>query len=501
MFVRGLCSALALTTAVSVVLGAASTPSTARSELQLELGDLLVEDERYWEAIPVFSRAKEGATQEQFERASSGLLRALLAVAEFNRAYEEAQVLAGLGPTDSARRALHADGLWAYGLFEEAEAIYREILAEDPSSPGARHGVARSLAAQSQFDAALEELNAALAGAPGTAEFYHTAGSIYGRMKRYEDAANAFEEFVARREGSRRGARAEWASSQVRFLRSFDGRVPLEIPEGEDVVHRVPFRLNGDKVVVRASINGEDPVDLVVDTGAEQMVLSEETARDVGVRPIVTTVSAGVGDVGLRGLDLGRADSLQIGTLRVNNLPTIIKNPPLTGLPPTRVRDSISPLAFGLSATIDYRNHHLIMAKVLPEEPADIELPLRVHRLAVVRGVVNDDHPKSFVVDTGGEVISISLGTASVIDTRPPRRIPLRVFGTSGWDRDAFLLPGVKLAFDEIEYNDFPVVVLNLHRPSALLGFHIGGIIGHRFLSEYVVSIDMARSKLRLQRY
>ena len=266
-------------------------------------------------------------------------------------------------------------------------------------------------------------------------------------------------------------------------------------------MHRVPFRLNGDKVVVRASINGEDPIDLVVDTGAEQMVLSEETAEDVDVRPIVSTVSAGVGDVGLRGLDLGRADSLQIGTLRVNNLPAIIKNPPLTGLPPTRVRDSISPLAFGLSTTIDYRNNHLIMAKVLPEEPADIELPLRVHRLAVVRGVVNDDHPKSFVVDTGGEVISISLGTASVIDTVPPRRIPLQVFGTSGWDRDAFLLPGVKLAFDEIEYNNFPVVVLNLHRPSALLGFHIGGIIGHRFLSEYVVSIDMARSKLRLRRY
>ena len=193
MLVRGFCSALALATAVSVVLGAASTPSSARSEVQLELGGLLIEDERYWEAIPVFSRAKEGATEEQLERASSGLLRALLAVAEFNRAYEETQVLGGLGPLGSESRALYADGLWAYGLFEEAETTYREILAEEPSSPGARHGLARSLAAQSQFEAALDELDVALAGAPDTAEFYHTAGSIYRRMKRYEDAANAFE--------------------------------------------------------------------------------------------------------------------------------------------------------------------------------------------------------------------------------------------------------------------------------------------------------------------
>ena len=55
--------------------------------------------------------------------------------------------------------------------------------------------------------------------------------------------------------------------------------------------------------------------------------------------------------------------------------------------------------------------------------------------------------------------------------------------------------------FNEIEYDNSSVVVLNLHRPSALLGFHIGGIIGHRFLREYVVSIDVQRSMLRLTRY
>ena len=140
------------------------------------------------------------------------------------------------------------------------------------------------------------------------------------------------------------------------------------------------------------------------------------------------------------------------------------------------------------------------MAKELPEESADVELPMRFHRLAVVRGVVNGD-PKSFVVDTGGEVISISLGTAATLTTRPPRHIPLRVFGTSGWDRDAYLLPGVNLSFSGIDYDNFSVVVLNLHRPSALLGFQIGGIVGHDFLSNYRVSIDLKRSVLRLSRY
>ena len=122
------------------------------------------------------------------------------------------------------------------------------------------------------------------------------------------------------------------------------------------------------------------------------------------------------------------------------------------------------------------------------------ELPLRMHRLAMVRGTVNGTHPANFVVDTGGEVISISDTTAGQIQpVTPYRRIPLKVYGTSGWDKDAFLMPGVDLAFNTIRFNHFPVVVLNLHAPSALLGFQLGGIVGHKFLSKYRVrSISIA---------
>ena len=73
------------------------------------------------------------------------------------------------------------------------------------------------------------------------------------------------------------------------------------------------------------------------------------------------------------------------------------------------------------------------------------------------------------------------------------------MFGSSGWDRDAFLMPGVNLAFDTIRYTNFPVVVLNLNAPSALLGFELGGIVGHKFLSKYRVGIDLENSILRLK--
>ena len=155
-----------------------------------------------------------------------------------------------------------------------------------------------------------------------------------------------------------------------------------------------------------------------------------------------------------------------------------------------------------MSTVIDYRNNRLILARTLPdEEPADVVMPMWVERLAVICGVVNGKHSRSFVVDTGGEVISISLGTARSLNMRPVRNIPLKVYGTSGWDEDAYLLPGVNLDFNIVSYENYPVVVLNLHRPSVLLGFQLGGILGHTFLSNYVVSMDIGRSELRLKRF
>ena len=496
--VRGLLSALAIALGLYVVVGATSTPESARAELQLELADLLFGDERYWEAIPAYSEAKKGATPDQLIRASSGLLRSLLTVAEFGRAHIEAVDLQSLRPADAEVRALYGDGFWASGLFKEAEGIYRDILATDPSSPGARAGLGRSLASRSRLEQGLVEVQAALAMDDTRAEFHHTLGMIYRRLNRYQEASAALQRYVDLLPSVRRSQRAEWTRAEIRFLRSFGDRMPLELEGDPDAVHTIPFRLVNDKIVVRARINGDDPFDLVIDTGAEQMVLSKETAQEVRVRPIVNTISAGVGDVGLRGLDLGRVDSLEVGSLLMRNLPVIIKNPPLTDLPSKRELDSLSPLALGLSAVIDYRNHHLILVRHLADEPADIEMPMRFHRLAVVRGVVNQEHPKSFVIDTGGEVISISLGTATDLGMRRIRHIPLRVYGTSGWDDRAFLLPGVNLAFDEISYENFSVVVLNLHRPSALLGFHIGGIVGHTFLRNYRVVLDIDRAVLRL---
>ena len=186
--------------------------------------------------------------------------------------------------------------------------------------------------------------------------------------------------------------------------------------------------------------------------------------------PITYTESAGVGDVGFRGLQIGRIDMLQVGQMKVRNVPALIKNPPLGGLPGGREPESFSPLALGLSMRIDYGQRQLTMSRKLPATPvrdgaATPDAPARDGQ-----STVNGSLPASFVVDTGGEVISISGATADLMSPpNPYRRIPLKVYGTSGWDKEAFLMPFVDLEFNSIHFSRIPVVVLNLRAPSALL--------------------------------
>lgn len=488
--------ALALQMAVS-----AQDPAPASADAQVQQGDRLFAAGRYAEAADAYRRALDAQVPETAVRAGVGVVLARLRRGDFSEAFALAGDLRRAHPRSAAVAAVHGDALWSYGLFEEAETAYQEALQIDPVLPRARHGRARVLAARNRLADAVAEAEEALRLSPREGEFHHTLGSIHERMHRFEEAAAAYGRYVNLLPNRDKSEKAAWARAVIRFLDSFGRRRPFDLAGAQpDRVWRMPVRIEGDKVLVRGRVNGGPPEEFILDTGAEQTIISRDVARTRGVVPLTYIQSAGVGDVGMRGLQVGRIDTLEIAGLTVRNVPCLIKNPPLSGLP-GREPDSFSPLALGLSMRVDYARRELIMAKRLDAaERYDVELPLRVHRLAMVRGTVNSTHPATFIVDTGGEVISISTSTAGIIRPDPAfRRIPLKVYGTSGWDRDAFLMPNVDLEFSSIRFNRIPVVVLNLRAPSALLGFQLGGIVGHQFLSRYRVTIDLDRSIVGLE--
>ena len=464
----------------------------------LNAADLLARDWRYADAFSLYAQAERIAEGAERLRAGLGVATSAIRLAEFDVAYAKASQLRRAFPDDQHAMSVYGQAAWANGMFEEADAAFRDALARDPADPSSRLGLARLLAARNRLPEALDHVLAVIAAAPGEADAYAVAGNVYRRMRQLDQAVASLSRFynmVPPREIDRR----TWTRGEIAFLKALGRRIPGEIAEGALATPlTIPIQVVNDKVIVTTRVNGRERLDFVVDTGAEQTVLSEAAARRLGISGISHTISAGVGEIGLRGLQTAVIDSLQIGPLMIRNVPCLIKSPPLEGMPGGE-SESFSPLALGLSTILDYKRHQLVLARTLEAEAGNAEMPLWFSRLATVRGVINGNRPASFIVDTGGEVVSISLDTARALSPQPTgRRIPLQVFGTSGWDRDAFLLPGVTLTFDDLAMKNASVVVLNLRAPSVLLGYRVGGTVGHRFLSKYRVSFDLQRSVLGL---
>jgi tetratricopeptide (TPR) repeat protein len=492
---------LLMSTAALVWLGA-SRPAADVSVAHRELvrADRLYDDSEYHKAIPAYRLVRQ-LDPALVEHASSRLVVSLLRVGEFALASRESAALAVRFPRSASAIALDGEALWSNARFSEADERFRDALAIGQPDARAHNGRARTFIARSQLALALAETHAALGLAQNEAEYHYTQAAVFERLGRYPESAVALERFIARLPTRGYKNKRNWAQSRIRFLRAFDGRRPVAMADAvRRTAHVVPFRLMGDKVVVPARLNGQPPRDFVVDTGAEMTVISKTHADRLKIKALAKMVTAGVGDIGLRSLEVARLDSLEIGTFRAENVPIIIKNPPLKNLPAPET-EGFSPVALGLSMTVDYGRREVTLGPVPPDDGADVALPLWMYRLAMVEGRLNGRNPATFIVDTGGEALSISHAAARGLEQlRRFRRIPLKVFGTSGWDRDAFLLPGVNLAFDTVRMEKQSLVVIDLRAPSVLLGFELGGILGHRFLSNYRVTLDLDQSVVRLKR-
>jgi Flp pilus assembly protein TadD len=497
---RGFVLSLAVIAAVSTFgIRAAGQSDPADPAAQFQLATDFYESARYREALGAYERALRGGDAALGTRARKGKVRTALRIAEFDLARAEAETLNTGEAPDAEAQSLLGDALWASGLFDEADAAYEGALAVAPESSRARFGRARSLASRGRLDEALVEAIAISEEAPRDPEMHALVGIVYERLHRFEDAADAYERYMGLLPASENNAMVALAQNKVNLLRSFEERVPLEVDGDPGRVYRVPFRMSDNKIVLKGRVN-RTGVEFVLDTGSEQTGISAATARAARINPITATFASGVGVPGMRRREIGRADSISVGPLTIRNVPVSIRELERGALPQWQT-ESFSPLSAGFSVVVDYVREEALFSRALPDGEADVRLPMRMNRLPLVRGVLNSTYPAYFVVDTGGEVISISADTALGLAMPPVRRIPLRVLGMSGEDANAFLLPGVDLDFNEIEYRKVGLAVLNLRAPSVLLGYQLGGIIGHSFLSEYRVSVDLARSEVRLERF
>ena len=493
--------ALALTSAY-VATAQEKSQENLSPDAWLKAGDAHLAHRRYNEAVVAYRRAQETNDVELRVQAGVGATRSLLRAGRFSEAAGIAAEMVTRDPDNAGAIASQADVLWSSGLFPEAEEQYAAALERDPALPAALHGVGRSLAAKSQLTEAEAQVVSAAAGEPTDPLKWMTLGTIYERQWRYRDAVAAYRKSLALLPSRGWDDAARRTRERTDFLASF-GANSTRVIAGADDVHEVPIRIKNGRVLVQGKLSGWRTTDFELDTGADAMVLTPLVARGVGIRPTNTVQTAGVGSIfgGVRTVQIARLDRFEIGGLKVERVPTVVKAPSL-GAGVGLETEGFSPLALGYSMRLDYHRNIMTIARVLPEKEYQIRLPLRVQRLALVRGMVNGTTPASFVLDTGGDATALSrrlVDTLKVDSTL--RKVPVRVWGTSGWDRSAYLLPytNVELAQGHGLKNS-SVPVLDLMPMSAILGVNLGGIIGHDLLSQYEISIDLVRHELGLNR-
>ena len=267
-----------LAAALTLVLRADGVSSQS-AEVQLQLGDLLYSEGRYLESLEAYRNATKAAAPDLMGRARSGFVNSALRVAEFDGARTQAEMLVHESPRSPQAMALYGDALWASGLFEQAELQYRAALTITPDLPRGHHGMARSLAARGRVADAMTEAQSALRLSPRDLEIHHTVGTLFERLHKFEEAANAYTNYVNLLPNKDTSSTAAWSRAEIKFLQSFGQRVPFDTEPGtEDKVYTMPFRLVNDKVVVRAKVNDALSQDFVVDTGSENTVITRPTA-------------------------------------------------------------------------------------------------------------------------------------------------------------------------------------------------------------------------------
>lgn len=170
--------------------------------------------------------------------------------------------------------------------------------------------------------------------------------------------------------------------------------------------------------VIQLSINGSEPLNFIIDTGAEELAIDTSVATRLGIESVgQNLIKKGVTAGSSGQIGLGKVDHIQIGGLEVQNVPTdivdmgpisekLFDGVPISGIIGTRFLTHFL-------ASIDYKNQQLILRQKTPEnrEVFEVNLQNTQHKripislfythMILVEGSFNGQNEGLYMLDTG----------------------------------------------------------------------------------------------------
>ncbi|HSE30836.1 MAG TPA: aspartyl protease family protein [Pyrinomonadaceae bacterium] len=510
-------AAVVLSLAMSAVNPAAAfdTKNLAKGQKAIRKGDYQLAEKIYRELLTKDSHDTQ---------ARLGLSFALLKQRNLQDAYDHAARVITLDPLSARAHALLGSAILAAGDFRNSVEEFRTALALNENEALAIAGLAMVDFYENRLALALPALRRAVNVDPDEPDYIFSLAQAAARSERYREAADSYERFliIAPKTDSDRRARIQ---GLIGFLRYLGRQGALYVPGGGQRTS-VSFEAYDNRPILEVRLNGEkDPFRFVLDTGSGMSVISNNTAKRLGLKPVARGgMARAVGGGGKFEIVYGFLRSVDIGDVKVENVPVYIRhfydiNVPVDGyLGLSVVSRFLTSVDYGVRRmTLIRQNQNDVMeawttvrrgegAQALaPVSPADnvIEVPLRTTSSGFLSGEVALDgfeKPLNFIIDTAASitVVSEKLSQEEAInDLLQPSK--MRVFGAAGITENVMMvqLPKVGLGLTKIE--KINAAVLDLEPVNETAGFKQSGILGGNFLRNFRIYFDFARGALRLE--
>jgi tetratricopeptide (TPR) repeat protein len=453
-----------------------------------------------------------------------GLSFTLLKQRNLQGAYDNAARVIMADPLSARAHALLGTAILGAGEFRLSVEEFKTALALDETEALAVAGLAMVDMYENRLPLALPGLRKAAALDPEEPDYVFNLGQAAARSEKYKEAADSYERFLLispKTDTDRRNR----IIGLIDFLRYLGRQGSLYVPSG-DYRSSVSFEATDNRPILEVRVNGiKAPLKFVLDTGSGMSVISEQTAKRLGIKPVAKGgLARAVGGGGKFEIVYGFLESIEIGNAKVSNVPVYIRrffdsHLPVDGyLGLSVVAKFLTSIDYGIRRMSLVRQHQTeeldtwttvrrpdTFQSLIPVSPNDgaVEVPLRTTSSGFLSGEVGlDGFEKNvnFIIDTAASITVISEKLSQeeqILSLLQPSK--MRVFGAAGVTEDVKLLQLPRLSLGLSKLEKINAAVLDLEPVNETAGFTQAGILGGNFLRHFRIYFDFARGAMRLE--
>lgn len=435
-----------------------------------------------------------------------GLSYTMYKMRRLQESYDHAARVVSIDPLNARAHSLLGSSILAGGDFRLSVEEFRTALSLKDDEPLAVAGLAMVDFYENRLPASISGLRRAIFLSPNEPDFVFSLAQAAARSERYKEAADAYERFllIAPRTDEDRRSRIR---GLIDFLRYLGKQSSLYVLNGASQTS-IPFELPNNRPILNVRINGrKEPLRFVLDTGSGISVISDETAKALGIKAVARGgMARAVG--GKFEIVYGFLDSMEIGEARIENVPVYIRRFyndefPVDGyIGLAVVAKYLTTVDYG-TRTFTLNRNRSSNDSLASLSQTSIEIPIRTTTSGFLSGEVQVEgvtRPFNFIIDTGASISVVSekmMELDEMNSFKHPAR--MRVYGAAGIADgvQTLVLPRVLLGSQAREKLD--VAVLDLEPVNETTGFVQFGIIGGNFLRYFRVTFDFKRSVILLE--